>query len=437
MRLKLPEETDPTDAKSPETLPRDASVATPQRRSLERAWAPMSIPAYRSFWIAGLFSNLGTWMHETGAQWLMTSLEPNPAMVAAVRTAMTIPVFCLALPAGVWADRFDRRTWLIASQLLMLAIAGLMAVLAMLGWITPVWLLVLTAAMGVAMILNQPAWQALTPELVPPALIPSAVQAGSVSFNLARSLGPLAAGLLIASLGVGVTFLFNALSFMGVIAVLLVWKPDLECQERRASPDFVAELRKGMFVISNSTNIRNVLIRVFAFAAAASILWSLLPLVATQKLHFLERGFGLCLGLIGSGAVFGAWFLPSLRLRYSSELIMLVAQLLFASICVCIGLSESSLLIMPGLFLVGASWMTTMTTLNATAQVYLPRKFRARGMSAFMMSFALGMALGSFTWGWLANMQSLSVAFLTAASLMVLGTLALYPLKIGAMHTEV
>ncbi|MCA9181868.1 MAG: MFS transporter, partial [Planctomycetales bacterium] len=76
-----------------------------------RAWAPLSIPAYRTFWIAGLFSNMGTWMHETGAQWLMTSLDPSPSMVSAVRTAMTIPVFCLALPAGVWADRFDRRTW--------------------------------------------------------------------------------------------------------------------------------------------------------------------------------------------------------------------------------------------------------------------------------------------------------------------------------------
>ncbi len=375
-------------------------------------------------------------MHETGAQWLMTSLDPSPEMVAAVRTCMTIPVFCLALPAGVWADRFDRRTWLIASHMLLMLIASVMAALAILDLITPIWLLVLTAAMGVAMILNLPAWQALTPELVPPAMIPSAVQAGSVSFNLARSLGPFAAGLLIASFGVGAAFLFNALSFLGVIAVLLVWKPELESKSNRASPEFMNELRKGMFVVSNSSNIRNVLLRVFVFAISASILWSLLSLVATEKLGFQERGFGLCLGLIGVGAVTGAWFLPAIRENNSSEAIMLVAQFIFALVCITIGLTQSAALILPGLLLVGACWMTTMTTLNATAQVYLPRKFRARGMSAYMMAFALGIAIGSVTWGWLARSQEISTAFVVAGIMMTLTAILLHPLKIGSLNLD-
>ena len=119
------------------------------RNSADQPWAPLTIPAYRSFWVAGLFSNMGTWMHETGAQWLMTSLDSSPAMVSAVRTVMTIPVFCLALPAGVWADRFNRRHWLLATQSLLFVIAGTMATLALLDWITPTWLLVLTACMGI------------------------------------------------------------------------------------------------------------------------------------------------------------------------------------------------------------------------------------------------------------------------------------------------
>ncbi len=402
----------------------------------DRAWSPLTIPVYRSFWIAGLFSNFGTWMHETGAQWLMTSLDPSPEMVAAVRTSMTIPVFCLALPAGVWADRFNRRAWLIASQCLLLAIASIMAILALLGWITPTWLLVLTAAMGVAMILNQPAWQALTPELVPPALIPSAVQAGSISFNLARSLGPAAAGLLIANLGVGFTFLVNALSFLGVIAVLFYWKPELESTQQRASPQFASELRKGILVIGSSTFIRNVLVRVLVFAAAASILWSLLSLVATEKLGFQERGFGFCLGLIGLGAVSGAWFLPAWRQRYSSEWIMLVSQMNFAGICLLIGCSDSPFLIMPGLAIVGACWMSIMTTLNATAQVYLPRSFRARGMAAYMMAFALGMAVGSLAWGWLASFYGISSAFVLAGGVLAVSAILLHPLRVGPMHIE-
>jgi MFS family permease len=412
-----------------------ANTAEP-RRKVERPWAPLSIPAYRSFWLAGLFSNLGTWMHETGAQWMMTTMEPSPEMVSAVRTVMAIPVFCLALPAGVWADRFNRRHWLLTTQLTLLCIASLMALLAMLGWLTPGSLLLLTALMGIGMILNQPAWQALTPELVPAAMIPSAVQAGSVSFNLARSLGPAAAGLLIAQFGVAATFLFNAMSFLGVIAVLIAWRPNLEPPEHRASADFLSELKKGIFVVGTSSVIRNVLIRVFIFTFSASILWSLLALVATTRLGLAERGFGVSLALIGTGAVAGVWFLPWMRSKFSSEAIVLGAQGVYAIICMLIGSTSLPWLVMPSLLIIGACWMSSMTTLNATAQVFLPKKFRARGMSAYMMSFAFGMAAGSAVWGWLAWATDLGVAFWIAGLMLLCTSLAAHPLKIGNLFAS-
>jgi predicted MFS family arabinose efflux permease len=418
-------------------VPPPESSAPGGRSDINRqAWAPLSIPAYRTFWIAGLFSNMGTWMHETGAQWLMASLEPRPEMVSAVRTAMTIPVFCLALPAGVWADRFNRRTWLLSSQLLLLLIAMLMACLAAMGWLTPGWLLVFSAAMGIGMILNQPAWQALTPELVPPAMVPAAVAIGSVSFNLARALGPVLAGIIIAQFGVWATFSMNALSFLAVIAALLVWSPQIEDSSSRSSPEFMPELRKGIFVVSNSAPLRNALLRVLVFAFSASILWSLLALVATQQLGFQERGFGVCLGLIGVGAVAAAWFLPWARQQFSSEVIVLVGQILFAGVLLTLGVSGAAWLILPALLLVGGCWMAVMTTLNATAQVYLPRKFRARGMAAYLMAFSLGMALGSLVWGWLAWGHSLNLAFCVAAGVLVSSAAAMHRLQIGSLNVE-
>lgn len=417
-----------------ENSPNNLPPNLPQANASPGAWAPLSIPAYRAFWIAGLFSNVGTWMHETGAQWLMTSLEPSPTMVSAVRTAMTIPVFCLALPAGVWADRFNRRSWLLSSQLLLLGIAAVMAILAGLEWITPTILLILTAAMGIGMILNQPAWQALTPELVPPAMIPSAVAIGSVSFNLARSLGPMLAGLLISELGVWAAFLMNALSFLGVVAVLLVWSPQIEESNSRSRPEFLNELRKGLFVIKNSLPLRNALMRVMVFAFSASILWSLLSLVATEKLLFQERGFGVCLGLIGIGAVSAAWFLPAIRRCYSSETILLAGESVFSAMLLAIGMSDEVWVIMPALLIVGACWMSTMTTLNATAQIHLPRKFRARGMAAYLMAFALGMALGSAVWGWLAWGQNLSLAFCVASATLVFSSAWMHSYKIGSLN---
>lgn len=412
------------------------------KEELAKPFAPLKIPLFRSFWIAGLISNLGTWMHETGAQWLMTSLEPSPEMVSAVRTSMTVPIFFLALPAGVWADRFDRRKWLLGTQTVLLLIATLIAVLAFMQWMSPWLLLVLTAAMGIGMILNQPAWQSLTPELVPPALVPSAVSVGSISFNLARSLGPLLAGLLVAVVGIWCPFVFNAVSFLAVIVVLLFWRDqagESEVQEKtlpkkRSNPRFLDELRTGLFVVRESRELRNVLLRVFMFAMPASILWSLLPLVATEKLEFEELGFGFCFGVIGAGAVAGAVVLPYLRTKLSSEVIVLTAQLVFAALIMLIGATASAFVIVPALTLIGACWMASMTTFNATAQVYLPRKFRARGMSAFMMSFALAIALGSQTWGWLAYGTSLSWAYIAAGCLMAFACIVAHPLQIGSLQ---
>lgn len=410
------------------------SEKVPSRRLSINPLAPLSIRAYRHFWIAGLFSNIGTWMHETGAMWLMTDLRPDPDMVASVRVAMAFPVFCLALPAGVWADRFDRRRWLLGTQSLLLSVGMLMAVITILGWMTPFLLLVLTAVMGVALVLNLPAWQALTPELVPAELIPSAIQAGSVSFNLARAVGPALAGLAIANLGVGAAFLFNALSFSGIMLALVLWQPTaLPAKSCRAASSFKDDLLLGMRIVATSTFIRSTLIRVVAYTFTASALWSLLSLVATDKLDFRERGFGLCLSLLGAGAVASAAILPWIRQRFSSEQIVFASQLLMAFCLAAIAASSSKAVIIPALLMAGISWMFCLTTLNSTAQVRLPRQFRARGMSAFVMSFSLGMGLGSLVWGALARCIQLGPAFVMAALVSIVLAMATCRLPLGSL----
>ncbi|HBE70892.1 MAG TPA: MFS transporter [Planctomycetaceae bacterium] len=396
-------------------------------------WAPLAFPMYRAFWFAGLFSNLGTWMHETGAQWVMASLDPSPEMVSAVRTAMTVPVLLLALPAGVWADQFDRRKWLLSTQAFLLVVATTMALLAWGNLMTPMVLLILTAAMGAAMVLSQPAWQALTPELVPAALVPTAVSVGSISFNLARAIGPALAGLLIASQGTSAAFACNAFSFLGIITVLLLWNRKDEPKPKRGKPKFSTELKKGLFLIKHTEYLRSALVRVGFFALSASVLWSLISLVAKQKLAFAERGFGLSLGLIGAGAVIGAIVLPKLRMHLSSVLIVTIAQISYGLFCVIIALTDSPTIVLPCLFLIGGAWMTTMTTLNATAQVNLPKKFRARGMAGFLMCFALGMALGSMVWGWLGLMTSLDWAFILAGLALAATAVCTWRLDLGPL----
>ena len=131
------------------------------------AWSPLRIPVFRMLWIATLASNIGTWMHDIGAGWLMTSLSSSPVMVALIQTATTLPVFLLGMPAGALSDIVDRRRYLIVVQVWMALVAGVLGFLALTGIMTAWTLIALTFAMGAGTAMMMPAWAAMTPELVP------------------------------------------------------------------------------------------------------------------------------------------------------------------------------------------------------------------------------------------------------------------------------
>jgi MFS family permease len=154
------------------------------------AWAPLRRPAFRALWIASLTSSIGTWMHEVGAVWLMTSLTPSPLMVTLMQTAASLPIVLMALPAGAIADLFDRRRMLLLTQAWMLASAALLALVTLLDATTPWLLLILTFALGIGAAMNAPAWQATTPEAVPGAELPAAVALTGMGLNIARVVGP-------------------------------------------------------------------------------------------------------------------------------------------------------------------------------------------------------------------------------------------------------
>ena len=187
--------------------------------------APLREPLFRSLWIAAVISYTGSWMQNVATGWLMSSLNPSPLWVSLVQVALSLPVFLIALPAGALADMIDRRKFLLVTQSSMVAAAAVLGVLTITGAVTPQLLLVFTFLLGVGAVMNDPAWQALTPDLVAPPKLASAVALNSAGFNIARAVGPALGGFVIATAGSGVAFLLNALSFFGVILFLYRWKP--------------------------------------------------------------------------------------------------------------------------------------------------------------------------------------------------------------------
>src|SRR5271155_2681398 len=175
-------------------------------------WHALSHRLFFWLWMAALVSNIGTWMQNVGAAWLMTSLSPSPLMVALIQTASSLPILILALPAGALADIVDRRRLLIVSQAWMLLAAGALGWLTIAHLATPWTLLALSFALGVGSALNAPAWQAIVPELVTRSDLTAAISLNGINFNVARAVGPAIGGAVGAWAGAGPTFLLNTAS---------------------------------------------------------------------------------------------------------------------------------------------------------------------------------------------------------------------------------
>lgn len=400
-----------------------SAVSKPEAPKVS-AWAPFGHRAFTLLWTATVISNVGTWMHEVGAAWLMTELSPSPLVVAAVQAATTLPVFLFALLAGALADIVDRRRLLIFVNVLMGIAAGLLTALVAVGWMTPALLLIFTFLFGTGAAFIAPAWQAIVPSLVPREALQPAIALNSMGINVSRAIGPALAGALIVAAGLAMPFAFNALSFVVIVLALLAWRPS----ERPASvlpPEHLsAAIVAGLRYTGNSSSFRQTLVRAVAFFLFASAYWAMLPLVARQVLGGGPTLYGVLLGCVGVGAVLGAVVLPTIKQRLKGDRLVAVGTTGTAAAMLVFALLPNPIAAGVAALLGGMSWIAVLSTLNVSAQTALPDWVRARGLSVFLTVFFGSMALGSLVWGQLAAAVSIEAALMVAAA----GSLLVLPL---------
>jgi predicted MFS family arabinose efflux permease len=338
-----------------------------------------------------------------------------------IQTASLLPVLLFGFVAGAIADIVDRRHLLIAAQVWMMMCAGALSVLTALDLVTPTTLLAMTFAMGAGAALMGPAWQAIQPELVPPHEFTQAVALSSVTFNTGRTIGPALGGALVAAAGPGWAFGINAVSFLGVTAVLVSWKPE-QGNVRLSRESLRGAMRVGWRYGANAPALRGVLLRTAAFAPAAAAVQALLPTVVRDRLGLGSGSFGLLLGCFGTGAVVAALLRPGLDARLTPDRMVAVAAVVVAAAMALIGISRSVWAIGAALFIAGGAWTSATVSLNVSAQRVLPWWIRARGLGLYMVVLAGGIAIGSALWGAIAA-WSLTAAFLAAGGTLVVGTL--------------
>jgi MFS family permease len=394
-------------------------------------WAPLSEPLFRSLWLAAVISYVGTWMQNVGAGWLMTQLTMSPLMVSLVQAASTMPVFLVILPAGALADMVDRRRLLLITQAWMVVAAALLGVFTLLEHATPWILLLFTFLLGLGAVMNDPAWQAITPEIISPRRHPSAVALNSVGYNVARALGPALGGLVIALAGSGTAFLLNAASFFGVILFLYRWKrPPVEDMARGSLREAIL---MGLRYVRSAKVVRCVLIRTAAFSLGASSLLALLPLLARPH---GATGYGLLLGSFGLGALGGAAFIPRLRSRLSVDGVVSFAIVVFALMTFAAGEVHRFAPLSAVLFVSGTAWIAILACLNVAAQTMSPMALRARALSAYLLVFQGGMAAGSAFWGGVASRLGVPMALLCSALALVVGLVAVRRYRLPAHELE-
>ena len=394
----------------------------PEARPAGSILRPFRLRIFFALWVAALVSNIGTWMQNVGAAWLMTSLTPSPMMVALIQTASSLPILFLALPAGALADIVDRRRLLIFSQAWMLAAAGALGFLTLTHAASPWILLALSFALGIGSALNAPAWQAIIPELVGREDLTAAISLNGINYNVARAIGPAIGGLVVAAAGVGPTFLLNALSFLGVMAVLYEWRrvarPAVLPAER-----VMGAIRAGARYVRYDTKLRAVLVETAAFIFGASTLWAVLPSVARWSLGLGAAGYGMLLGFFGGGAIVGGMLMPRLGRRLSRDTTVFGAAIVVALGTAALGLTHNLVLACAVLTIGGAAWTIAMATLNVAAQLSVPAWVQGRALATYQMIVQGGMAVGGVLWGYVAERIGLPAALLGGAAAIVLGLL--------------
>lgn len=380
-----------------------------------KAPSPLSIPIFRAIWMASLASNFGGLIQSVGAAWMMTSLSASPLLIALVPAATTLPIMLLSLWAGAVADNLDRRKVMIGCQMAMLVVSAALAVTAWAGLITPWLLLAFTFALGCATAINGPAWQASVGDMVPRAILPSAVAMNSMGFNLARSVGPALGGVIVATAGAAAAFLTNAVSYVALLTVLFRWRPDLPPKLLPRERLDVA-MRAGVRYVAMSPKIQLVLLRATVFGIGASAVSALMPLVARDLLGGGALTFGMTSGAFGLGAVIGALSTRRQRARFSIETIVRNAALALALGTAITGASGWLALALLGYLLAGFGWVTALSTFNVSVQMSAPRWVVARAVSLYQMTAFGGMAIGAWLFGWLAEHHGVVEALYASAA---------------------
>jgi MFS family permease len=374
-------------------------------------------------WSGLLISIAGSQMQLAAIHWHIRTLTgtPDPLALGGIGLARILPVIVFSLFGGAFADTYNRRTILFITQILMALSAAGLAALTFLGHIQIWHIYTLTAIQAAAVAFDGPARQAIVPNIVAAEDLPNAFSMNSIAMNSASVIGPVLSGIVIATLGQGYTYFFNALSFMAVIFALLAIG-DIPQNFKKTSGISLNAMREGIrFIFSRKIIFSTMIMDFFAtFFASAN---TMMPIVARDILHVGEVGYGLLISAQAIGSVTAGLIVSQIPIIRRQGLVFLSAVIIFGVATVAFGLSNTFLLAVLALICIGAADAVSTIIRNTIRQLQTPDHIRGRMISINQIFFQGGPQLGEVEAGLVASAFGVPFAIISGGIGTILATL--------------
>ncbi len=409
----------PTRTRTVRRPDRAAPLGVARSGGFARGFVAMRHANYRRYWFGQIGSLVGAWMQSVALPWLVLQLGGSPLQLGLVMALMFGPSLFLAPLGGVLADRVDKRRTLITVNVVAMAQASTLFVLAATG-VVEIWHVYLLALVaGFVNAVEMPVRQAFVAELVPREDLVNAIALSSTSFNLSRVVGPAVAGVTIAAFGVAINFGVNAISYLSVIAGMALIRTDALYRAPRpvAYPSVRASLAEGLRYARATPTVLWPLVLLGGMSALAMNFQTLLPLFSRNALGMDSGGYGALFATMGAGSLLGSLALAFATSQRPMLRLIVGGGAAFLVMAFALGLVRAPLVAFALVAGIGFASMLMVNTINVTIQNSIPDAMRGRVMSLYVTVFAGSAPIGGLLAGSMAQAWGSPAAFSIGAAL--------------------
>ena len=386
-----------------------------QRAGLNNPFLSLKHENYRYYFAGMCVSTIGTWMQNTAQPWLAYSLTKSALLLSVVSALQFLPALLFSLFAGVLIDRLPKKKMLMITQSLSLVITFAVWLLVRSGEIQYWHLLISASLLGLVNTLDMPLRQSFVVEMVGHDDLMNAIALNSLTFNVARMIGPSLAGILMGAFGVSSCFLINSLSF-GAVLISLFFIHPVTCAlpEEQPRQGVFASIGEGLrYIVKNETLFTTLLfmtvVSTFALNYGVAI-----PVFATQILGLSETGYGFLMSALGAGALLGALLVAALSKNGPRRFILVFLPALTGLILILIGYTNSFLSTALSVAVGGFLFVAYLSTANSNLQIHTEDRFRGRVMSVYSLVLAGSSPIGSLFVGTMDNLYGARMGFIAS-----------------------